>query len=153
MPLGSYPNAQAADRPLLTLSANRDEFFRRETEPLHEWADAPGLLAGRDLSGGGTWLGVTRDGRFAALTNYRAPDESPAAKTAESDAMSRDLLKRGFKFVGSTICYAFMQATGMVNDHSTDCFRHAELCGPKAKRPAPMVTARTQNYLRANKHR
>ncbi len=44
------------------------------------------------------------------------------AKTAESDAMSKDLLKRGFKFVGSTICYAFMQAVGMVNDHTTDCF-------------------------------
>ncbi len=72
----------SADRPLLTLSANRDEFFRRETEPLHEWTDAPGLFAGRDLSGGGTWLGVTRDGRFAALTNYRAPaDARPDAPT------------------------------------------------------------------------
>ncbi len=44
------------------------------------------------------------------------------ATTPESDAMSKDLRKRGFKFVGSTICYAFMQATGMVNDHSADCF-------------------------------
>jgi len=49
------------------------------------------------------------------------------ARTAESDAMSRDLLKRGFKFVGSTICYAFMQAVGMVNDHTVDCFRHKQL--------------------------
>jgi DNA-3-methyladenine glycosylase I len=44
-------------------------------------------------------------------------------KTAESDALSKDLLKRGFKFVGSTICYAYMQAVGMVNDHAKDCFR------------------------------
>jgi DNA-3-methyladenine glycosylase I len=44
--------------------------------------------------------------------------------TPESDAMSKDLLKRGFKFVGSTICYALMQAVGLVNDHSVDCFRH-----------------------------
>jgi DNA-3-methyladenine glycosylase I len=44
--------------------------------------------------------------------------------TAVSDAMSKELKRRGFKFVGSTICYAFMQATGMVNDHTTDCFRH-----------------------------
>jgi DNA-3-methyladenine glycosylase I len=51
------------------------------------------------------------------------------ARTAESDAMSRDLLRRGFKFVGSTICYAFMQATGMVNDHLVTCPRHAELVG------------------------
>jgi DNA-3-methyladenine glycosylase I len=49
------------------------------------------------------------------------------AKTSESDAMSKDLQKRGFRFVGSTICYAFMQATGMVNDHLVECFRHAKL--------------------------
>ena len=49
------------------------------------------------------------------------------ARTAESDAMSRDLQRRGFKFVGSTICYALMQATGMVNDHLVTCPRHAEL--------------------------
>jgi len=48
------------------------------------------------------------------------------AITVESDAMSKALLKRGFKFVGSTICYAFMQAVGMVNDHQVDCFRHDE---------------------------
>jgi DNA-3-methyladenine glycosylase I len=47
------------------------------------------------------------------------------AKTAESDAMSKDLKKRGFRFVGSTICYAFMQATGLVNDHTEECFRRA----------------------------
>ena len=49
------------------------------------------------------------------------------AKTVESDAMSRDLLKRGFKFVGSTICYAFMQAVGMVNDHEVGCFRYRQV--------------------------
>jgi DNA-3-methyladenine glycosylase I len=48
-------------------------------------------------------------------------------RTPESDAMSKDLAKRGFSFVGSTICYAFIQATGMVNDHVVGCFRHAEL--------------------------
>jgi DNA-3-methyladenine glycosylase I len=49
------------------------------------------------------------------------------AQTAESDVMSKDLKRRGFRFVGSTICYAFMQATGMVNDHLLECFRYAEL--------------------------
>jgi DNA-3-methyladenine glycosylase I len=49
------------------------------------------------------------------------------AKTPQSDAMSKDLSRRGFKFVGSTICYAYMQATGMVNDHLTTCFRWREL--------------------------
>jgi DNA-3-methyladenine glycosylase I len=49
------------------------------------------------------------------------------AQTRESDAMSKDLMTRGFKFVGPTICYAFMQAVGMVNDHVADCFRHPEI--------------------------
>lgn len=56
------------------------------------------------------------------------------ARTTESDAMSKDLVKRGFKFVGSTICYAFMQATGMVNDHVVECFRYTEdRTRPKSK--------------------
>ena len=57
---------------------------------------------------------------------WRTPRQVPAS-TPESDAMSKDLKKRGFRFVGSTICYAFMQATGMVNDHLVTCFRHREL--------------------------
>jgi len=57
---------------------------------------------------------------------WRRMGEIPAS-TPESDAMSKELKRRGFKFVGSTICYAHMQATGMVNDHITDCFRHKEL--------------------------
>lgn len=57
---------------------------------------------------------------------WKTVKEIPS-KTAESDAMSKDLIKRGFTFVGSTICYAFMQAVGMVNDHTTDCFRYHEV--------------------------
>ncbi|AJK46823.1 NRDE family protein [Burkholderia plantarii] len=64
---------EADEGPVLTLTANRDEFLRRTSAPLTWWEDLPGVLAGRDLEGGGTWLGVSRDGRFAALTNYRAP--------------------------------------------------------------------------------
>lgn len=82
----------AADGPLFTLAANRDEFFRRTAEPIHWWADAPAVLAGRDLLGGGTWLGVSRDGRFAALTNYRAPEDrrtdAPTRGTLVSDWLS-----------------------------------------------------------------
>lgn len=57
---------------------------------------------------------------------WRTLAELPT-RTPESDAMSKDLKRRGFKFVGSTICYAFMQAVGMVNDHTVDCFRHAQI--------------------------
>jgi DNA-3-methyladenine glycosylase I len=65
---------------------------------------------------------------------WRSLREIPA-RTPESDAMSRDLQRRGFKFVGSTICYAFMQATGMVNDHTVDCFRHAQIAGSASVPP------------------
>jgi len=64
---------------------------------------------------------------------WRRMADVPAC-TTESDAMSRDLQRRGFKFVGSTICYALMQATGMVNDHLVTCPRHAELGGVIARR-------------------
>jgi DNA-3-methyladenine glycosylase I len=70
--------------------------------------------------------GVPKQNRFVTMK------EVPA-RTAESDAMSKDLLKRGFKFVGSTICYAYMQAVGMVNDHLVSCYRHRELRQAKTK--------------------
>ena len=59
------------------------------------------------------------------INTWDSPNIVPSTTTI-SDTMSKDLKKRGFKFVGSTICYAFMQATGMVNDHTIDCFRHKE---------------------------
>lgn len=61
--------------------------------------------------------------------HWKTASEVPAT-TAESDALSKDLKKRGFKFVGSTIMYAYMQATGLVNDHTVDCFRYPELLKP-----------------------
>lgn len=77
--------------------------------------------------------------------SWRKMSDVPA-RTAESDAMSRDLLRRGFKFVGSTICYALMQATGMVNDHLVTCPRHAELGGvpTRARRMQAAPRARTR---------
>lgn len=74
----------------LIVAANRDEFHHRPTAPLAFWPDMPGVLAGRDLQSGGTWLGVTRDGRFAALTNYRDPSRQ------RDDARSRGHLVSGF---------------------------------------------------------
>ncbi len=65
-------------------------------------------------------------GKRPRVNRWRSLRDLPA-RTAESDAMSRDLKQRGFRFVGPIICYAFMQAAGMVNDHTVDCFRHAEL--------------------------
>ena len=59
---------------------------------------------------------------------WRTPAQVPA-KTPEAEALSRELVRRGFRFVGPTICYAFMQAVGMVNDHLVDCYRHREIGG------------------------
>jgi DNA-3-methyladenine glycosylase I len=66
------------------------------------------------------------------VNRWRSLKELPA-RTPESDALSRDLLRRDFKFVGSTICYAFMQAVGMVNDHTTDCFRRGSCILARAR--------------------
>jgi len=68
--------------------------------------------------------------------NSRKSMSDVPAKTPESDAMSKDLKRRGFRFVGSTICYAFMQAVGMVNDHLVECFRYREL-NPKSGSKKP----------------
>jgi DNA-3-methyladenine glycosylase I len=65
-------------------------------------------------------------GRSPIVNSRRSANQVPAS-TPESDAMSKDLKKRGFSFVGTTICYAFMQAVGMVNDHLTTCFRYSQL--------------------------
>lgn len=65
-------------------------------------------------------------GSSPRINRFKTLSDIPS-KTPESDAMSKDLKRRGFKFVGSTICYAFMQAVGMVNDHTTDCYRHRQL--------------------------
>jgi len=61
------------------------------------------------------------------VQNARRDSEAPPATTAQSNAMSKDLKRRGFNFVGSTICYAFMQAVGMVNDHALECFRYRQV--------------------------
>jgi uncharacterized protein with NRDE domain len=74
----------------LVLVANRDERYARSTRPASEWEDVPGLIAGRDLHGGGTWLGVTHGGRFAAVTNFHEP------RAPREDAPSRGELVTSF---------------------------------------------------------
>ncbi len=79
----------------LILAANRDEYYERPSEPPHFWEDAPHLLAGRDLVAAGTWLGITRKGRIAAVTNYRDPanvkPDAPSRGKLVSDFLLRDL--------------------------------------------------------------
>ena len=76
---------QTATRYPLVVAANRDEFHARPTAASQFWADCPGLLAGKDLDQGGTWMGVTRDGRFAAITNYRDPSRTVAAPRSRGE--------------------------------------------------------------------
>jgi DNA-3-methyladenine glycosylase I len=88
-------------------------------------------------------------GRRPIQNAWRSQAELPA-RTALSDTLSQDLRKRGFNFVGSTICYAFMQAVGMVNDHVVDCFRHEELRDDGGRlqslKPAPAVSPNSFPY-------
>ncbi|NTZ17779.1 NRDE family protein [Paenibacillus sp. JMULE4] len=76
----------------LIVAANRDEFYDRPTSPVHYWEDHPHILAGRDLSKMGTWMGVTTAGRFAALTNYRDPKEVLEGKRSRGELVA-DFLK------------------------------------------------------------
>lgn len=73
----------------LVVAANRDEFFARPTAAAGFWPKAPNVLAGQDLQAGGTWMGTTRDGRFAALTNYRAPEHHRADAPSRGPLVSR----------------------------------------------------------------
>ncbi|WP_223594358.1 NRDE family protein [Neobacillus bataviensis] len=76
----------------LIVAANRDEFYNRPTAPAHFWEDSPEILAGRDLEKMGTWMGVTDQGRFAALTNYRNPKELTEGKRSRGELVA-DALK------------------------------------------------------------
>lgn len=72
----------------LVMAANRDEYYERATAPLAFWDDAPDILAGRDLKEGGTWFGITRGGRFAAITNYRDPAHFASAAPSRGKLVS-----------------------------------------------------------------
>jgi uncharacterized protein with NRDE domain len=76
-----------ADYPLV-VAANRDEFFARPTAAADFWVDQPTVLAGRDLEAGGTWMGMTRSGRFAALTNYRSPEHHQAGRPSRGQLVA-----------------------------------------------------------------
>ncbi|MFH0351114.1 MAG: NRDE family protein [Chromatiales bacterium] len=77
----------------LVIAANRDEFYDRPSQPAHFWEGAPWILAGKDLAGGGTWLGITRSGRFAAVSNIRDPE--PAQENARSRGLMVSEFLRG----------------------------------------------------------
>lgn len=79
----------------LVLAANRDEFFDRPTAGAGFWADAPDILGGRDLRQGGTWLGVSRDGRWGAVTNFRDGSTAPAGSRSRGELVARYLRDGG----------------------------------------------------------
>jgi uncharacterized protein with NRDE domain len=85
------------------IAANRDEFFHRPTSPLNYWSDHPAVLAGRDLKGSGTWLGLTTAGRIAAITNYRDP------ATHTENAPSRGILVRNY-LIGNSPPQEYLEA-------------------------------------------
>lgn len=108
----------SADYPLV-VAANRDEYFARRTMPAAFWADAPQVLGGRDMQGGGTWMGITRTQRFAALTNVREPgqiiDGAPSRGGLVSDFLTgrrrpntylRDVARQGKNYNGFNLLVA-----------------------------------------------
>src|SRR5579859_6476912 len=99
---------RADSRYRLVVAANRDEFFRRPTAPAEYWADAPHVLAGRDLERSGTWMGVTTDGRWAAVTNFRD------GTAAQPGTRSRGDLVAGY-----------LRGSGSAKDHVNAVETHA----------------------------
>lgn len=93
----------------LIMAANRDEFYDRATAPATFWEDEPHVLAGRDLEKSGTWMGVTRTGRFAAITNYRAPDQN------RSDVKSRGFLVSDY-LIGADNPRAYLEKVQQVRE-------------------------------------
>jgi DNA-3-methyladenine glycosylase I len=122
---------------------NPEKIARYNDKKIKELLADPGIIRNRlkiesAINNARAFLAVQKEfGSFARYIwqfvegkpkiNARRSLKDIPATSPESDAMSKALKKRGFRFVGSTICYAFMQAAGMVNDHAIDCFRHAEL--------------------------
>lgn len=104
----------------LVIAANRDEYFDRPTAPAQFWSEAPQLLAGRDLQAGGTWLGITRSGRFAALTNFREPEQS-----SKATAPSRGELVSAF-LMGQQSPEAYL---GELTQHASNYRAFNLLCG------------------------
>lgn len=113
--------ARYPDKKLASLM-NDEGIIRNRLKVASAVTNARGFLAvQKEFGSFDAYIWQFVDGK--PLVNRWTKMSEVPAKTKESDAMSKDLLKRGFKFVGSTICYAFMQATGMVNDHTVDCWR------------------------------
>lgn len=137
---GGYP---------LVVAANRDEWFRRPAAPATFWPDAPQLLAGRDLSHGGTWLGVTRSGRFAALTNYREPQRfDPLAPSR--GALVSDFLRGGAGAPEYTD--RLQRTTAHFNGYSLIAWDGVDLCyvsnrAPAAQRLVPGVYGLSNHLL------
>ncbi|CAM2010888.1 NRDE family protein [Acanthopleuribacter pedis] len=114
---------QVHDAVPLVIAANRDEFYKRPTQRLAFWDDHPDLLAGRDLEQGGTWLGVSRHGRFAALTNFRDPaavlEQAPSrgllvrdylAHHQSHDAFVQRLCAEGARYSGFNLIFGRLDA-------------------------------------------
>lgn len=93
----------------LIVAANRDEFYERQTLPIHYWEDRPNILAGRDLEKMGTWMGVTTSGRFAALTNYRNPKEKQEGKRSRGQ-----IVREALEYAGNPKDY--MEKLGLKDD-------------------------------------
>ncbi len=113
----------------LVIAANRDEFYHRSTLAAGWWDDAPDLMAGRDMEAGGTWMGITRQGRFAAVTNYRNPDFPEGEHSrgeltrdfllgdASPEAHGQSLLNNGATYSGYNLLLADRSGFAYVNNH------------------------------------
>lgn len=137
------PRMVRGDAPPLTIVRNRLKVNAAvgNARAYLKLGDEVGGVGGKNPLAEFLWMFADPSGGKRAIQNRWKAGEVPAT-TPVSDAMSKALLKRGFKFVGPTIMYAFMQATGMVNDHLVTCPRRAELALPRLRQHAPIPNPR-----------
>lgn len=133
----------------LIIAANRDEFLARPTQAMHFWEDHPDILAGKDLVGGGTWLGMNKNGRFAALTNYRDPSvqrpNPPSRGTIITDYLDSRLPPKAFIDGLKKECHRFNGFNLLIGDR--DALYWFSNMAPEAKQLPPGIYGVSNHLL------
>ncbi|WP_332651411.1 NRDE family protein [Lysinibacillus sp. 54212] len=147
----------------LIVAANRDEFYHRPTAPAHFWEEEPHILAGKDLQKGGTWLGVNKDGRFVAITNYRDPKlalygeysrGNIATRFLKSNQSSKEFIEELINNKHKYGPFNILAFDGQSLLHYNNYFKESSfiqegvhcLCNATINTPWPKVTTLTQNF-------
>ncbi len=148
MCLIAFSLAPETEYPLIVI-ANRDEFLNRPTQPARYWEKHPSLLAGMDLEAGGTWMGITRQGRFAAVTNYRDPT-SPAGPLSRGELVTRFLTstETAAKFIANSYTTnQLYSGYNLIAGSPNELYYHSNKLQSPTLKPLPAGTYGLSNHI------